>query len=89
MDAYLMQQIMDAIGRGDAQKFLGYIAIFGVLWLEVRGLKKELVKLNQNVSDSLHAGELRFEKIEENVSRLEHRFTVFETKQQGDTHAVS
>ena len=84
----MTQQILDAIARGDFQKFLGYLAIFAVLWLEVRGLKKELVKLNGNMSDSLKAGELRFEKIEDNVKQIEHRLTVFETNL-GDPNGLS
>lgn len=85
MDQILSGGIIEAILAGkytDAGKF---IAVFVFIWLEVRGLKKEVKKLNSTIADGFAQGETRFSKIESRQLEFEHRLTGVEPKQQGVT----
>lgn len=76
MDAlgtYLTAEIIKALGEGNLMKFGAYVAIFLVLWLEMKGIKKEVAKLNGTIAKSFADGETRFKDIE-------HRLTVLEQK---------
>lgn len=70
MEQILTQQIVNALAEGDFKKFIGYAVIFFVLWLEVRGLKKQLQNLNTTISNSFAQGEKRFESIENDVHQI-------------------
>jgi hypothetical protein len=73
MDAigsYLTAEIIKALGEGNLVKFAAYVAIFALLWIEVRGLKKQLQVLNETISKSFAAGEKRFEVIERDVHMI-------------------
>ncbi len=81
MDAlgtYLGTEIVKALGEGNLVKVAAYIGIFLFLWIEVRGLKKEMVKLNLTIGKSFADGEARFGKIETNLSSHEYRITTLE-----------
>lgn len=84
----LTVEMMKAIGEGNVMKFGAYLVIFVVIWLEVRGLKKEVAKLSQTIGHSFDEGEKRFDRIEGSVKDIEHRLTVIETTttSQGGTH---
>lgn len=66
----LNQQLVAALAEGDFKKFIGYAVIFFVLWLEVRGLKKQLEALNKTISNSFEKGEKRFETIEKDIHQI-------------------
>jgi hypothetical protein len=78
MDSVLTAAIIKAIGDGDVKGFLAYAAIFVLIWVQVRGLKKELEKMNSSISAGFTAGEQRFEKVESEQQSFEHRLTVLE-----------
>ena len=81
MDAlgtYLTAEIIKALGEGNLTKFLAYIAIFLVLWLEMRGLKKAVKNLSATISNSFAEGEKRFDALESKVIEFEHRLTMLE-----------
>lgn len=70
MDSYLISQIISALGDGNIVKAGAWIAVFFVIWLEVRGMKKQLGSLNETISKSFAQGEKRFESIENDVHQI-------------------
>ena len=70
MESYLVSQIISALGDGNIVKAGAWIAVFFVIWLEVRGLKKQIGNLNQTISNSFAQGEKRFESIENDVHQI-------------------
>lgn len=84
LGSYLSVELLKALGEGNLTKFLAYLAIFLVLWLEVRGLKKQLKLLNQTISNSFAQGEKRFETIENDVHSI--RLDLDSLKRMGDMH---
>jgi hypothetical protein len=80
METYLTAEMIKALSEGDVPRFVAYIAIFVFIWIEVRGLKKEVGKLNETISKSFAEGEARFEKVEDNVVRIDQRLTLVEQK---------
>lgn len=80
MDAYLTSEMLRALTEGNIPKFVGYALIFGFLWMEVRGLKKEVTKLNTTIASSFSKSEERFKKIETKELDFEHRLTLLEHK---------
>lgn len=70
MDSYLISQIISALGDGNIVKAGAWIAVFVVIWLEVRGMKKQLGSLNETISKSFAQGEKRFETIEKDVHQI-------------------
>lgn len=92
LGSYLAAEMIKALGDGNLPKVLAYLAIFFLLWVQLRGLKKQLAKLNATITQSnltfaksLGEGEARFEKLEHFQSNLDHRMTVVELKLKGDT----
>lgn len=71
MDTILSAEIFKALSEGDLTKFAAYTAIFVFIWIEVRGLKNEVSKLNLTIAKSFQDGENRFQKIEHRLTRLE------------------
>lgn len=71
MDAYFHNELIHALMTGDITKLLGYGLIFFFLWNEMRGLKKELSKLNNTIGKSFAEGEKKFEEIEHRLTMLE------------------
>lgn len=71
MEAFFTQEILSGLSNGDVKKVIAYAAIFFIIWLEVRGLKKEFKKLNESIATSFKAGEDRFNQIEERLHKLE------------------
>lgn len=82
MDAYLTNEILRSLISGDITRSLGYVAIFFIIWREVRGMKTELKNLNVTVAKSFAEGEKRFDILEGNQKTYEHRLTMLE-KQRG------
>ncbi len=78
MDAFLTSQMIHSLVQGDFPKFVGYALIFLCLWIEVRGLKKEVKKLTETISKSFAKGETRFDTIEKQAKDFEHRLTLLE-----------
>ena len=70
MDSYIINQILNSIGDGNIIKAGAWIAVFVVIWLEVRGMKKQLRHLNETISKSFAQGEKRFESIENDVHQI-------------------
>jgi len=73
LDTYLTAEIIKALGEGNLTKFAANIAIFALLWVQLRGLKKELHSINVNISKSFADGEARFGKIEKQQALFEQR----------------
>lgn len=70
MDSYIISQILNSLGDGNIVKAGAWIAVFLVIWLEVRGMKKQLGSLNETISKSFAQGEKRFETIEKDVHQI-------------------
>lgn len=78
VEKLVAEETLRSLINGDFKGFMAYAGIFFLIWYQVRGLKSELQKMNENISSSLTAGELRFEKIEHEIQSFEHRLTVLE-----------
>lgn len=78
VEQIIVDQIGDGIKHGDMGKFFGYAAIFFLIWLPVRGLKKEVAKLNDTIAKSFARGETRFTALERQQLAFEHRLTELE-----------
>lgn len=66
----MVNQIISSLGDGNIVKAGAWIAVFFVIWLEVRGLKKQIGNLNETISKSFAQGEKRFESIENDVHQI-------------------
>ena len=95
MEQYITQKIMQHLLEGNVTEFLAYFLIFIFIWVEVRGMKKELTKLNKTVTDSFAKGEERFEALEESqldfdtrVTKLETRIETFQIQMSGFEHKL-
>lgn len=84
LGSYLSVELLKALGEGNLTKFIAYLAIFLVLWLEVRGLKKQLRILNETISNSFAQGEQRFKVIEDDIHSI--RLDLDSLKRMGDIH---
>lgn len=85
MDTILSSEIISSIAAGKYTEAGKFVAVFVFIWLEVRGLKKEVKKLNSTIADGFTKGEARFLAIESKQTEFEHRITVIEPKHQGAT----
>lgn len=79
VDQMISDKIGHALKTGDWSNFFGYAVIFILIWLPVRGLKKEVAKLNDTIASSFARGETRFTKLESRQLDFEHRLTQFES----------
>lgn len=84
LGSYLAVELLKSLGEGNLVKFGAYLAIFLVLWIEVHGLKKQLKRLNETISNSFAQGEKRFETIENDVHQI--RLDIDKFKRMGDLH---
>ena len=78
----LVTEILKSIGEGNAAKGLFLVGIFVVIWIEVRGVKKQIRGLNDTVAKGFKEGEHRFEAIETKQLEFEHRMTMIESRPQ-------
>lgn len=69
----ITDQILRAIKSGDFVGVVGYCGIFFIIWLQVRGLRTAVEKLNNTIANSFARGETRFSEIEHRLSALEHK----------------
>lgn len=84
METFLVAEILKALGEGDIVKFVAYMAIFCIIWLEVKGMKKQLTIISSTIKESFDKGEQRFVKLETDVKKLDTRLTAIETKKPED-----
>lgn len=78
LGSYLTAEIIRSLGEGNFLKFTAYLAIFLILWLEIRGLKKSVKQLVASISQGFVKGEERFDRIEKKELEFEHRLTMLE-----------
>lgn len=78
--SYFVAEIIKALNEGELTKVVAYVAIFLVLWLQLRGLRKEMKQLNATITESFARGEKRFDSLEKKDLDFEHRITVLENK---------
>lgn len=71
METLISAEMIKALSEGDFPRFAAYVAIFVFIWIEVRGLKKEVAKLNGTIALKFEEGQTRF-------TEIEHRLTVIE-----------
>jgi hypothetical protein len=64
LGAYLVTELIKALGEGNLMKAGAFFAIFAILWWEIRSVKKSIESLNHTISTGFNAGELRFLEIE-------------------------
>lgn len=84
LGSYLAVELLKALGEGNLVKFGAYLAIFLVLWLELRGLKKQFKTLNETIANSFAQGEQRFKTIEDDVHQI--RLDLDKFKRMGELH---
>lgn len=70
METVFIAEILKAIGEGNLAKGVFLIAVFVIIWLEVRSLKKQLKGLTETISNSFAKGEERFKTIENDVHQI-------------------
>lgn len=78
MDDILIQKILSSLAKGDTATTLTNIVIFGLIWLDVKGMKTELKNIGDTVKTSFADGEKRFEQIESVASSFQNRITTLE-----------
>lgn len=74
----ILDQIIGSIKRGDYAAFMGFCLVFVLLWLQLWGLKKAVLKLNETIANSFARGETRFTEIENRQHLNEDRLTAIE-----------
>lgn len=80
MEALLQERIIRAVSEGDFIGAMAWIATFVMLWLQLKGIRKEAKEMNTHFKESLAAGEKRFENLEDKNILFEHRITMLEQK---------
>lgn len=70
LDTVFITEIIKSIGDGNFTRGAVLIAIFFVLWIELKGLKKQFKNLNDTIAKSFAAGERRFETIEKDIHQI-------------------
>lgn len=70
MDTILITEALKSLGEGNVTRGIFLVLIFLVIWLEVRGLKKQMKALNFTIGDSFAKGEQRFKTIENDVHQI-------------------
>lgn len=73
MEGILINHILDSLGEGNHGKAIFNILVFLVIWLEVRGLKKQVGEINKTIEKGFDAGETRFQNIEKRLVYLEEK----------------
>lgn len=73
VDQVLVDQMMQSIKRGDHAALAGFCLVFFLLWLQLWGLKKAVLRLNETIANSFARGETRFVEIEHRLSVLENK----------------
>lgn len=78
MEGLIIKEILSAMGEGNPIKGAGLVIIFLLIWLEVRGMKKQMKlttsqveKIQTIIEKSFAAGETRFTQIERRLTVLE------------------
>lgn len=83
MDQVLTSGLISSLSEGDLVGFVKFLAIFVFIWLQIKGLKKEVRNLASSISVSFDSGEKRFTNLEKLQLEFEHRLTVLEQNPQG------
>lgn len=78
MESLITERLINSLSNGDTPQFLAYVVIFGLIWLDVKGMKTELKNLNTTVLKSFADGEKRFEKLESDILSFQNRITTLE-----------
>lgn len=71
MEAIFINEILKSLGEGNVPKGVFNIAVFVLIWLQLKGLKKEVKNLNSTLATKFSEGENRFTKIEGRLEVLE------------------
>lgn len=89
MENMLITEILKSLGEGNAAKGIFLILIFAMIWLEVRGLKKQFKTLNETISNSFAKGEERFKNIENDVHSIKIDLDKLKLTTQGEINGKS
>lgn len=73
LEQAISDQIFRAFRSGDIVGFFAYGFIFVLLYMQVKGLKKAVERLNETIANSFARGETRFSEIEHRLTVLEHK----------------
>ena len=79
LGSYLITEIIKSLGEGNFVRGVAWLAVFIVIWLEVRSLKKSVKKIGENIATSFAQGETRFSDLEKKQMEFEHRLTMLES----------
>lgn len=80
LTSYLASEILKALGEGALIKASAFVAIFLLVWIEVRGVKNEVKSLNKTIAKSFADGEIRFTKLELAQVKTDQRLSLLEKK---------
>jgi len=83
MEHLIQVEIYKALSEGDVTKFLAYAAIFIFIWIEVRGLKKEVANLSLTITKTFGEAEHRFKEIEYRQIKFENELKELIQKYKG------
>lgn len=87
METFITNEMLRSFSDGNFKSFVGYLLIFIFLWIEVRGVKKELITLNKTISDSTAKSEQRHAESEEKLISIDERVVNLEAAVHGiQTH---
>ncbi len=75
METYIVSQILESMSEGELVKAFGFVAIFFLLWVQLKGLRKEMHLINSTISEG-------FGKVDHRFSKIEDRLTVVENIQE-------
>lgn len=81
LDKIVVEEIASAIAAGDLPRIIVYIGIAFMLFVQIRGMRKEIKNMNGTIVAGFGAGEARFGRMENRQSNFEHRLTLLENNQ--------
>lgn len=80
MDAYLTAEMIKAMSEGNLVRGFAFAVVFFFIWIEVRGMKKQMEKLNSLIVESLPKFEGRFVTIENHQLQFEKQLLKFQER---------
>lgn len=74
----IVDLILKSLRSGNIVGFMAYCGIFFLIWVQVRGLKTAVERLNTTIANSFAKGETRFTEIEHRQTITEDRLRILE-----------
>lgn len=78
MEVIMIKYILESLGDGNYLKGGFMIAVFVVIWIEVRSLKKKVGHIGETIDVGFKTGNDRFSKIETRITLVEEKLNIGE-----------